>query len=292
MVRCTTPTERPEHEPPLSVLLEVELPRAAVDEASGLLWSSGSITAIEETAGPGGQGAMLRAGMSSLVDASRALSILGDRWPARVVAADAEEWIDDARAMAETILVGDGIVLVPPGRDHVPEPEQLVVSLDAGGAFGNGAHPTTRMALAALERWVGPDASVLDVGCGTGVLAVVAAMLGSPRVVALDVDPEALAVARTNVDANGVGDRVTLDDLPVAEVDDRYDIVVANLTAGTVIDLATVIVSHAEPDGIILLTGVLDRRGGEVTRAYESLGCSMAGYNEDHGWTLLELRRS
>jgi ribosomal protein L11 methyltransferase len=170
--------------------------------------------AIEE------QAATLVAGFADADAVRAAHDTLAGRWRSRVVELDAD-WRDVLRSPARTVDVARG----------------LTVDIDPGRAFGNGGHPTTRAALDALVPEVRPGDRVLDVGCGSGVLAVAAARLGASVVVAIDVDPEAVDVTRANARRNGVDDVVDASTTPVGDVPGPpFDVVVANLGGRLVID--------------------------------------------------------
>ena len=113
------------------------------------------------------------------------------------------------------------------------------MDIDPGAAFGLGDHPTTVLALRAAASTIWPDATVLDVGCGSGVLSIVAARLGAPYVEAIDISPAAIDATSANADRNGVAGAVTVSDRPLAPVDDQFDLVLANLLAPVVVDLAS-----------------------------------------------------
>ena len=173
------------------------------------------------------------------------LAAIDPVWSPVVLAADDDGYLDAWRTWAAPIRAGRGVVLHP-AWIPMPDPPaagDLVVVLDPGRAFGSGSHESTRLAVAAIEDLGVPGARVLDVGCGSGVLAVVAALLGAAEVVAVDVDPEAVAATEANAAANGVADRVRARSSPVAELDEPYDVVVANIGGRTLFDLAGDLVS-------------------------------------------------
>jgi ribosomal protein L11 methyltransferase len=161
------------------------------------------------------------------------------------------------------------------------------VRIDPGMAFGTGLHPTTRLCLAAMDERL-PVRSVLDVGCGSGVLAIAAARAGAEEVVAIDNDPEAVAVARDNVHTNGADDRIRV--LQAGqETTGRYPLVVANILSSTLIRLAPDLVERLEPGGQLLLSGLLASEVDEVLGVYRSTGCRLAGCASEGGWALLHL---
>ena len=190
--------------------------------------------------------------------------------------------------------VAAGRIWVRPSWVEAPPPIGLAeVVLDPGMAFGTGAHPTTALCLAALSDLVAarPGLAVLDVGTGSGLLAIAAAKLGAGRVVGSDVDPVALRVARENADANGAP--VELTDLAPDRITGSFDLVVANILANTLVELAPVVAGKVAEGGSLLLAGILAPQEEEVRSAYRKAGLEPApGEDRREGdWSLLALRR-
>lgn len=195
-----------------------------------------------------------------------------------------------------------GLAALTVGRVHVrptwiagPAPEGTIeVVLDPGMAFGTGTHPTTSLCLAALSDLLAKsrDARVLDVGTGSGLLAIAAAKLGAARVTATDNDPIALAVARENAEANGAAIDFTAADVRLIE--GAYDVVVANILANTLVELAPALAARLAPGGVVLLSGILAPQEDEVRRAYVALGLApvAGGDRRDGEWSLLALERA
>jgi ribosomal protein L11 methylase PrmA len=209
---------------------------ADAELAADALWSLGAV-AVEERVGT------LVAGFADDDAVARARGAIGRRWAVRIVDVG-DDWRDALRSPPATIVVaGD-----------------LTIDIDPGRVFGNGAHPTTRMALDALARHVRAGQRVLDLGCGSGVLAVAAARLGAVRVVAVDVDADAVDVTRANAARNGVADVVDATTASVADVPETFDVVVANLGGRVVVDvLAPVLAARtARPDGVLVVGGLVD----------------------------------
>jgi ribosomal protein L11 methyltransferase len=190
-------------------------------------------------------------------------------------------------------VVAGRVWVRPSWVEATPPPGLAEVVLDPGMAFGTGTHPTTALCLAALSDLVAarPGLAVLDVGTGSGLLAIAAAKLGAGRVVGSDVDPVALRVARENADANGAP--VELTDLDPERIAGSFDLVVANILANTLVELAPAIAGKVAEGGVLLLAGVLAPQEEEVGRAYRKAGLdpSAGGIRREGDWSLLELRR-
>jgi ribosomal protein L11 methyltransferase len=165
------------------------------------------------------------------------------------------------------------------------------IVLDPGMAFGTGTHPTTALCLAALSDLLAAraGAAVLDVGTGSGLLAIAAAKLGAARVVANDVDPVAVEVARENAARNGA--RVEITAAPAGEIPGPFDVVVANILANTLVELAPALARRLAPGGVVLLAGILAPQEAEVRDAYVAEGLRpLAGGDRREGeWVLLAL---
>jgi ribosomal protein L11 methylase PrmA len=251
--------------------------------ASGELWALGA-TAIEERPG------QLIAGFGTVEGAVETAALLSARWPAEAVDIDSAE-IDAAfdawREFAGPVRAGAHLVVVPAWLPHeeVGRPGDYVVRIDPGRAFGSGAHPTTRGMLTACERYVTRGASVLDLGCGSGVLAVTAAVLGAGRVVAVDVDADARRATTANAFLNGVNFEVVSS---INDVSGRFDVVLANIGGVVLVDLAKEVLAHVAAGGAVVLGGMLARRWAAVVEAYE--GLTVARVAELAGWSTVALR--
>ena len=195
------------------------------------------------------------------------------------------DWIALLREDVEPI--GIGSLWIGPGWMTRP-PGHIALRLEPGLAFGSGRHPTTRLCLERLAAAPPAGLDVIDYGCGSGVLAVAAALLGARRVTALDVDPQARRATAENARINGVSDRVDVAaagaDLPLA------GFVVANILAGTLVDLAPVLAAATAPGGGLALSGILDAQAEEVAAAYRDAFDVRAGASRE-GWTRLDGRR-
>jgi ribosomal protein L11 methyltransferase len=199
-----------------------------------------------------------------------------------------EGWKKDFRALDV------GRVRVRPSWIEAPPPAGMVeVVLDPGMAFGTGSHPTTALCLAALSDLLAgrPGASVLDVGTGSGLLAIAARKLGAARVAANDEDPVAVEVARENAARNGV--EIALTGAPVSAIAGTFDLVVANILANVLVALAPALAAKVAPGGVLLLSGILGPQEDEVRRAHVAVGLAPlpGGDRRDGEWSLLAMRR-
>ncbi|MBI3607777.1 MAG: 50S ribosomal protein L11 methyltransferase [Nitrospirae bacterium] len=170
-----------------------------------------------------------------------------------------EDWARAWKASFGPLQVSLRLVIVPSWVPYDPSPDQRIVILDPGMAFGTGHHATTRRCLQALDERLGlrPGARMLDVGTGSGILAIAAARLGAECVVAWDVDPEASAVAEANVARNGVDRVVAVVDEQTVRASGPYDVVVANLTAEALVEVLPLIASLLARGGECILSGIL-----------------------------------
>lgn len=191
--------------------------------------------------------------------------------------------------------VGERTVIVPSWRqaDYEPRADDVVLLLDPGMAFGTGLHPTTRLCLRAVEQHVTPGMRVLDVGAGSGILAIAVARLGARLVEAVEIDPVAASVCRENVERNGVADvvRVTsgsLDAVPHA----RYDLILANITIATLLQLHPLLAEHLEPGGLAVLSGVLAERADELVQVLRDAGWRHERTEQEQDWVAIFVSRA
>lgn len=193
-----------------------------------------------------------------------------------------QDWVRATQSQFEPIPIAPSLWIVPSWHTP-PDPTAINLRLDPGQAFGTGSHPTTRLCL----QWLAehrPDGTVLDYGCGSGILAIAARMLGAARVVGVDLDPAAVSTAQENARANAVDATFGLPDL--AEAQGRFDVVIANILTRPLILLAPLLLSRLRPGGRLVLSGILERQAGEVIQAYGS-GAVMTQYGAPGEWVCL-----
>ena len=193
-----------------------------------------------------------------------------------------QNWVQLTQSQFDPIRVSDRLWIVPSWHE-APDPSAVNLILDPGMAFGTGSHPTTRLCLEWLERNVEPGVSVLDYGCGSGILAIAAARLGAGRVAGVDIDPQAVEAANANAERNGV----VADFADSAEaLAGEYDLVVANILSNPLRVLAPAICAHVRPGGRLALSGILREQAEEIIAIYAQwLPLQVADVRED--WVCL-----
>jgi ribosomal protein L11 methyltransferase len=204
-----------------------------------------------------------------------------------------EEWAAAWKAHFHAFPVGTRLWVVPTWEDADIGPPGVAIRLDPGMAFGSGLHPSTQLCLRLLEAYLRPGQRVVDVGTGSGILAIAAAKVGAAGVLAVDIDPVAVQVARRNVVQNGVEDRVTVveGDLlgPIAS---PVDLILANLTADLLEGLAPALPSRLLPGGMVIASGIAEPRAGEVRQAFARAGLMVSSEEAAEEWRALVARRA
>jgi ribosomal protein L11 methyltransferase len=265
--------------------LVVSVDSADVELASDVLWSLG-VVAVEERS----QGSGVELWTSVGDDAEATSALLATRlarWAWRYVVVD-ETVADNWRRHARPVRVDADLVICPAWVSFDPEPGTTVLRIEPGSTFGMGDHPTTILSMRALRAAVRTGSTVLDVGCGSGVLAVGACVFGAERATAIDIAPASIAVTEANAAANGVGERVHVSNTALADVDGRYDVVVANILAPTLIELADHLRRVVAPLGVLIVSGILADRHQHVEEALQPL--HRVERTTMDGWAALTLR--
>jgi ribosomal protein L11 methyltransferase len=258
--------------------------------ASDACWRA-QAAGIEEQPGTGPDEVRLLAGFADPAAAEAAIAHLRDLGIVRV----AVERVDDAgldawRPFARAERAGRWWVVPAwlPAPPHAAD--ERTVEIDPASAFGSGSHPTTRLVVDALDRTVVAGDRVLDVGCGSGVLSVVAALLGA-EVVAIDIDPHAAETTEANARRNGVGARVRASARPLDQVaaeEPPFDVVAANLLAPVIHELAAPLVAAVAPGGLLVVSGLLEDRWEATTALLGPLAVDAVAVED--GWAAITLR--
>ena len=202
------------------------------------------------------------------------------------------DWAEAWKKRLTVMHIGQHIIIRPSWLEHEPGPKDIVVQLDPGMAFGTGLHPTTQLCLVALEKLTRPTVDVLDMGTGSGILAIAAAKLGAGRVLALDNDPLAVKIARDNITTNGVQDTVNVLCGSLAKAPGSYDIVVVNILAKVIIEMVQDgLATRVSPGGRLIATGIIAGQEPKVVTAMEQQGLVLTERQQIEDWVCLVAER-
>ncbi len=201
------------------------------------------------------------------------------------------DWAEAWKSGYQVLSIGRRLRIVPSWIPYTPGPEDVVVTLDPGMAFGTGLHPSTQLCLQALEELMRPGMRILDVGTGSGILAIAAARLGAAEVLAVDIEGVAVRTARENVAINGVGGVVRVEQGSVDEVyRGAYDGVLANILAEIIARLAPDLARHTARQGWLVASGIIESRLPAVERACGVAGLEVVRRWQAEDWVALEAR--
>ncbi len=208
-----------------------------------------------------------------------------------------EDWANNWKAYYKPLCIGEKL-LVCPSWENAGDTDRKVLKLDPGMAFGTGTHNTTRLCLEMVEKYVCDDMSILDLGCGSGILSIAAVLLGSSHALAVDIDPIVDSIARDNADMNGLGDEYKilvaniLEDTNLQESirQTHYDMVTANIVASVIIPLTPLVRDFLTPDGIYIASGIILDRLEEVKQAFEASGFEIIDERISGEWVALSAK--
>jgi ribosomal protein L11 methyltransferase len=262
----------------LSVTLTDRRDDAILEPAPGevLLWPATRLSATFEAT---------RASPALLVGLAAAIGVEVDQLEVATVGDRVweREWLRDFHAMRFGRRLH-----VCPTHERIEDADAVVVTLDPGLAFGTGTHPTTALCLEWLDSHLRAGERVLDYGCGSGILAIAALLLGAASADAFDIDPQALIATRDNAARNGVADRLHIHDEPPRGI--TVDIVLANILSGPLIELAPLLARLVRPGGSILLAGLMETQSDDVLDAYRPW-FALAAVAQRDAWVALAGRR-
>jgi ribosomal protein L11 methyltransferase len=287
---------RPAGDRQLTLFLTITVPPEEAELVAARLWELGTV-GVEERPDARGAATELRCSFPT-DEATRQVGVelQEDGLAVQIVDIPDELWRDAWKEHAEAVDVGDRLRVVPAWKPEleVAVGDRLPLRIDSAACFGSGTHATTRMLLAELERIDLAGASVLDVGCGSGILAVAAARLGASDVEGIDIDPDAVLVTAANAAGNNVVVRAST--TPLEAVAGSFDVVLANISAATLTALSAHLLRVTEPGGLLLLSGMLDGQWRHVEPCFGATAASteqaaVERVLETEGWTAVALRR-
>jgi ribosomal protein L11 methyltransferase len=199
------------------------------------------------------------------------------------------DWAEAWKSHYSVLHTGRRTVIVPQWLSYDAAPGEVVITLDPGMAFGTGTHPTTRLCLELLEEAIVPGMRVLDLGTGSGVLAIAAAKQGAAEVLAVDVDELAVAAARENAAANGVAGAVQVEGGSLDRAAGRYHLILVNILAEVICALLDGGLAEAlEPGGVVIASGIIDEREPAVRAAMAAHGIELTGRRTERDWVALQ----
>ena len=206
-----------------------------------------------------------------------------------------EDWANSWKKYYKPTKIGKNIVIVPTWEPYEPGKGEKVILMEPGMAFGTGTHETTRLVIRLLETYTKPGSYMLDVGTGSGILAICGSRLGVAKCKAYDIDPTAVRVAEENVRINGLsniecGQSDLLKQVDLSE--GPYDLITANIVADIIIRMTPDIGNYLKEDGVLLLSGIIDERAVDVTSALKRHGLKVVETARDNGWTALAVQKA
>ena len=213
-----------------------------------------------------------------------------------ILGTDEEEWSTAWKKQYKPTHIGEKIVIVPTWEDYTPENGEIVIDMDPGLAFGTGTHETTRLCAEFLEENLQKGDYLLDVGSGSGILAICGSKLGAEKCAACDIDPIAVRTEKENSERNGC-DNIDcyVSDLlsDVKLIDNRpFDIVTANIVADIIIRLAPDVGALIRPNGLLIASGIIDEREADVDAALKKYGFEKISAKHEKGWCAILVKKS
>ncbi|MCK6509356.1 50S ribosomal protein L11 methyltransferase [Myxococcota bacterium] len=201
-------------------------------------------------------------------------------------------WSTNWRRFFHPLPVGERLVICPSWEAFAPQPHQVVLQLDPGMAFGTGHHETTRQCLRLLERYLKPQQTVLDVGCGSGILSIAAVLLGASHATGIDIDPDAIMVALENAELNRAQHACTFSTQTLDDIPNTHPIVLANIQAHILLPMRQALWDHTLPNGLLILSGLLNEQADDVKLAFEQGGHTCLATLQEETWSSLALQKS
>lgn len=201
---------------------------------------------------------------------------------------DDMDWANEWKKHYKPLKVGKRILIKPTWEEAVGNDDDILIQLDPGMAFGTGTHESTKMCIEFLEKYVKERRSLLDVGCGSGILSIVGAKLGCSEVLAIDIDPVAVRTAEDNINANGVKEKVHAETAVIEDINGQiFDIIVANIVADVIINITSTVRKSLEEGGIYIVSGIIKDRKQDVEDKLVSEGFKVLEQSDMGEWVAM-----
>ena len=199
-----------------------------------------------------------------------------------------QDWANEWKQYFHVTHIGKRLVIRPSWEKYDAKPEDLVIEIDPGMAFGTGTHHTTSMCMETLEDIITPEAEVFDVGCGSGILAIAAAKLGAKNIVAVDIDANAVRIAKENIANNGLGDAITVKEGDLLHgTEGKADVIIANIIADIIIMLLPDVAKKLKATGRFLASGIIEEREDDIRKAAAANGIKVLSVKHKGGWVAM-----
>ena len=221
------------------------------------------------------------------------LGALGISHETELISLCEEDWADSWKQYYKPIKIGEKLVVVPMWEKYDAGENEIIVKMDPGMAFGTGTHETTRLCATLLEKYVTDTTLMLDVGTGSGILAICASKLGAKKCYAYDIDPVAVRVARENVKDNDVDNiECEVSDLLKGVFNQKYDVIAANIVADIIIRMLPDIGKYMHESTTLVISGIIDERCQDVYKSIEENSFNIVEEIHENGWCAISLRKA
>ncbi len=199
-----------------------------------------------------------------------------------------QDWANEWKQYFHVTHIGKRLVIKPSWEEYDPKPEELIIEIDPGMAFGTGTHHTTAMCMEMLEKIITPEAEVFDVGTGSGILSVAAAKLGAKSIVAVDIDANAVRIARENIAKNGLSGVIDVKEGDLLHgTEGKADVIIANIIADIIIMLLPDVAKKLKTDGRFLASGIIEERENDIRKAAAANGIKVLEVQHKGGWAAM-----
>jgi len=220
------------------------------------------------------------------VKAERIFALVSKEYKSEIRHAESSEWQNNWKQFAKTVNITDNLIIKPVWVDYDKKPSEKIIELDSGAAFGTGTHETTKLCSQMLYKYIENSKNVLDIGTGSGILAIIAGVMGAKEIVATDIDPVACETAKINLQKNNITADVRCGDL-LDCVTEKFDIITANIIVDVLLILLKDAVQFLNEDGVLILSGILEEKVQIIVDAAEKAGFKLCEKTSENDWTAM-----